>query len=153
MDAKEYFINAYGIYHTSNVVNEKKVDLKYIKEGYILDKELLIEDVSEYLNPIKKLKTLFSKDDTLYEKLYKTFSEYVFGSIIANREIEHVTQLIKQIKILDDKEMEEFCNDLVTSNKALTDDIIVLKYVASFITVPFDENKKGRSIRIRIETM
>ena len=61
MDAKEYFINAYGIYHTSNVVNEKKVDLKYIKEGYILDKELLIEDVSEYLNPIKKLKTLFSK--------------------------------------------------------------------------------------------
>ena len=24
MDAKEYFINAYGIYHTSNVVNEKK---------------------------------------------------------------------------------------------------------------------------------
>ena len=61
MDAKEYFINAYGIYHTSNVVNEKNVDLKYIKEGYILDKELLIEDVSEYLNPIKKLKTLFSK--------------------------------------------------------------------------------------------
>ena len=33
MDAKEYFINAYDIYHTSNVVNEKKVDLKYIKEG------------------------------------------------------------------------------------------------------------------------
>ena len=30
MDAKEYFINAYGIYHTSNVVNEKKVDLKYM---------------------------------------------------------------------------------------------------------------------------
>ena len=140
MNELQYFINAYGIFHTSKLVNDKKEDLKYIKEGYVFSKELLIDDVSKYIDPITEVKTLFAEDDTLLEQLVKTLMEYTFFSIgVVSREVESVKQQLEYIKVLDDKEMEAFCNDLVTSNKALTSDLNILKYVASFVTVPVEE--------------
>ena len=93
MNELQYFINAYGIFHTSKLVNDKKEDLKYIKEGYVFSKELLIDDVSKYIDPITEVKSLFAEDDTLLEQLVKTLMEYTFFSIgVVSREVESIKQ-------------------------------------------------------------
>lgn len=115
-------------------------DTEYIKTGYVFDKKLSNLDFTAHLeeNGLRYLITLFSKNDTLADRIVKTISEYGFYGVPTNLGV--ISDVIEEnqlVKVLNLEEFTEFCNDLATKNKALKSSVASL--VAHFITIDNDK--------------
>lgn len=129
------------------------LDTQVIQSGYLFDKKLSNDskEIIDVLNSerIDKLITLFKEDDTLLDKITKTILEYTFYQIPEITEefhtVRQVVEEVKLIKVLNEKEFVEFCNDLVRLDKALESSI--LEELFTYLTVDVSEIK-NKEIKI-----
>ena len=127
-------------------------DYSSVEGGFIFDKILSSEN-KELINTINEekideLRTLFSEDDDLLEKLSKTIVEYTFYGIPKSDEfdtIRKVLEKVRLVKVLNLEEYQEFCNNLVRMDKALDSDII--KDLVTYLTLPLSE-VKNKEVKI-----
>lgn len=127
-------------------------DYSTVEGGFIFDKTLSSEnkEIISTINEekIDELRTLFSKDDDLIVKLSKTIVEYTFYGIPKSDEfdtIRKVLEKVRLVKVLNMKEYQEFCNNLVRMDKALDSDII--KDLVTYLTLPLSE-VKNKEVKI-----
>lgn len=151
MKLKLWLLKNYNILLDSNYTDG--LDTQLIQSGYLFDKKLSNEnkELIETLNneKIDKLITLFNEDDTLLDKVIKTVLEYTFYQIPEiTKEFHTVRQVVEEvklIKVLNEKEFVEFCNDLVRLDKALESSI--LEELFTYLTVDVSEIK-NKEIKI-----
>lgn len=127
-------------------------DYSSVEGGFIFDKTLSSEN-KELINTINEekideLRTLFSDDDDLLEKLSKTIIEYTFYGIPKSDEfdtIRKVLEKVRLVRVLNLEEYQDFCNNLVRMDKALDSDII--KDLVTYLTLPLSE-VKNKEVKI-----
>ena len=155
MVLKKYLLKNYLVVLDERA--EEGIDLRSIKSGYIFNKvlssdnERLLEELKE--EEIEAVATLFSEDDTLMEKLMKTIVEYTFYDIPKDDSfytVRNVTEKVQMVKVLNRKEFEEFCNDLVRMDKALDSDIV--PYLLEYLTLDVSEikNKEVKLLYLKV---
>ena len=155
MVLKKYLLKNYLVVLDERA--EEGIDLRSIKSGYIFDKvlssdnERLIEELKE--EKVEAVATLFSEDDTLLEKVMKTIVEYTFYDIPKDDSfytVRSVTEKVQMVKVLNKKEFEEFCNDLVRMDKALDSDIV--PYLLEYLTLDVSEikNKEVKLLYLKV---
>ena len=127
-------------------------DYSSVEGGFIFDKTLSSEnkEIISIINEekIDELRTLFSDDDDLLEKLSKTIVEYTFYGVPKSDEfdtIRKVLEKVRLVKVLNLEEYQEFCNNLVRMNKAL--DSSIIKDLVSYLTLPLSE-VKNKEVKI-----
>lgn len=128
------------------------IDYSATQGGFIFDKTLSDEnkDIINIINEekIDELRTLFSEDDDLIQKISKTIVEYTFYGIPKSDEfdtIRKVLEKVRLVKVLNLEEYQEFCNNLVRMDKALDSDII--KDLVTYLTLPLSE-VKNKEVKI-----
>ena len=128
------------------------IDYSATQAGFIFDKTLSDEnkDIINIINEekIDELRTLFSEDDDLIQKISKTIVEYTFYGIPKSDEfdtIRKVLEKVRLVKVLNLEEYQEFCNNLVRMDKALDSDII--KDLVTYLTLPLSE-VKNKEVKI-----
>lgn len=128
------------------------IDYSATQGGFIFDKTLSSEnkDIINIINEekIDELRTLFSEDDDLIQKISKTIVEYTFYGIPKSDEfdtIRKVLEKVRLVKALNLEEYQEFCNNLVRMDKALDSDII--KDLVTYLTLPLSE-VKNKEVKI-----
>lgn len=128
------------------------IETRAIKGGFIFDKVLsddnieIIESINK--NKIDKLTTLFSEDDTLLDKVVKTIIEYTLFGIPKGEgfhTVNAVVENVRMVKVLNLKEYQEFCNDLVRMDKAL--DSSIIPQLLDYLTLPLEE-VKNKEVKI-----
>ena len=128
------------------------IDYSATQGGFIFDKTLSDEnkDIINIINEekIDELRTLFSEDDDLIQKISKTIVEYTFYGIPKSDEfdtIRKVLEKVRLVKVLNLEEYQEFCNNLARMDKALDSDII--KDLVTYLTLPLSE-VKNKEVKI-----
>lgn len=148
--------NSYGIIYDENATlvydsNQKNIPCyELIEKGFVLDKKLS-KPISFELPVVEKLRTIFKGNENQGEQFIKQFVEYLLytANEIENTltgemkkspsspfsHFEEVKNELKQIKVLNQTEFEQFCNDLLSKNKALPQDLLEEIYQYSLIEV------------------
>lgn len=128
------------------------IDYSATQGGFIFVKTLSDEnkDIINIINEekIDELRTLFSEDDDLIQKISKTIVEYTFYGVPKSDEfdtIRKVLEKVRLVKVLNLEEYQEFCNNLVRMDKALDSDII--KDLVTYLTLPLSE-VKNKEVKI-----
>lgn len=146
------FVQYYGIIFEGPEVwgpVEKGLDMGLAHKGYVFDKKIT-DKLSLGSTRDEKTVVLFDEKDDNTAKLLKTLTEYVLYPVDSQefkecyRTVKEINPKLKFIRVLSLEEMQEFCNDLVTTNKALKSKIIPL--LDEFVTVKFKDivNKEFR---------
>lgn len=137
--------NSYGIIYDENATlvydsNQKNIPCyELIEKGFVLDKKLS-KPISFELPVVEKLRTIFKGNENQGEQFIKQFVEYLLytANEIENTltgemkkspsspfsHFEEVKNELKQIKVLNCQEFEDFCNNLLSKNKALPQDLL-----------------------------
>lgn len=128
------------------------IDYSTTEAGFIFGKTLSDEskDIINIINEekIDELRTLFSEDDDLIQKISKTIVEYTFYGVPKSDEfdtIRKVLEKVRLVKVLNLEEYQEFCNNLARMDKALDSDII--KDLVTYLTLPLSE-VKNKEVKI-----
>ena len=150
------FVQDYGILFEGPEIwgpTEKGLDMGLAHKGYVFDKKITDKLT---LNSTRDEKTvvLFDEKDDSIAKLLKTLTEYALYPVDSQefkecyRTVKEINPKLKFIRVLTLEEMQEFCNDLVTTNKAVKSRIIPL--LDDFVTVKFKDivNKEFRTFRL-----
>ena len=150
------FVQDYGIIFEGPEVwgpIEKGLDMGLAHKGYIFDKKIIGKLFLESSRDEKTV-VLFDEKDDRTAKLIKVLTEYVLYPVDSQefkecyRTVKEINPKLKFIRVLTLEEMQEFCNDLVTTNKALKSRIIPL--LDEFVTVKFKDivNKEFRTYKL-----
>lgn len=118
-------------------------EIRLLEKGYVFDKPLS-DDVFRALDellPIRKdIEVLFKRGTDIYIKAFKVFIEYLFyGKENPWRETEEITKAIQMVRVLNQKEFTEYCNDLARQDKAFDQEL--LEEMLPHLDLPVDEIK------------
>lgn len=118
-------------------------EIRLLEKGYVFDKPLS-DDVFRALDellPIRKdIEVLFKRGSDIYTKVFKVFIEYLFyGKENPWRETEEITKAIQMVRVLNQKEFTEYCNDLARQDKAFDQEL--LEEMLPHLDLPVDEIK------------
>ena len=150
------FVQDYGIIFEGPEIwgpVEKGLDMGLAHKGYVFDKKITDKMFLESTRDEKTVVLYDEKDDKV-TKLLKVLMEYVLYPVDSQefkecyRTVKEINPKLKFIRVLTLEEMQEFCNDLVTTNKAVKSRIIPL--LDEFVTVKFKDiiNKEFRTYRL-----
>ncbi len=104
----------------------KDINKEALYKGYIVFGDI---DISLLPKKSNKLTTLFKEDDTLYDKIAKTFLEYdaSYGAKFFNTQIREVCELdfeFEEIEVLNKKDFSNFLLETISKPNALRLELI-----------------------------
>ena len=118
-------------------------ELGLIEKGYVFNKTLsddVFRALDELLPIRKEIIVLFKRGADIYHKIAKVFIEYLFyGKENPWRETEEITKAIQMVRVLNQKEFTEYCNDLARQDKAFDQEL--LEEMVPHLDLPLDEIK------------
>ena len=118
-------------------------ELGLIEKGYVFNKTLsddVFKALDELLPIRKEIIVLFKRGADIYHKIAKVFIEYLFyGKENPWRETEEITKAIQMVRVLNQKEFTEYCNDLARQDKAFDQEL--LEEMVPHLDLPLDEIK------------
>ena len=118
-------------------------ELGLIEKGYVFNKTLsddVFRALDELLPIRKEIIVLFKRGADIYHKIAKVFIEYLFyGKENTWRETEEITKAIQMVRVLNQKEFTEYCNDLARQDKAFDQEL--LEEMVPHLDLPLDEIK------------
>lgn len=150
--------NKYGVILVNNpnlIEDKNSFDFRYFeKEGIILKGKLIddivdIEDIDSI--SIGEIHTLYKENDTEKEKFMKKFIEYVSYGFVNKSLVSSLKETFPKVKILTLMTMDEyieFCNGLVSIDKAIDSDVI--NHMSKFITLDYKDikNKEMKVLKL-----
>ena len=118
-------------------------ELGLIEKGYVFNKTLsddVFKALDELLPIRKEIIVLFKRGADIYHKIAKVFIEYLFyGKENPWRETEEITKAIQMVRVLNQKEFTEYCNDLARQDKAFDQEL--LEEMVPHLDLPLEEIK------------
>lgn len=150
--------NKYNVILVNNpslIEDKNSFDFRYFeKEGIILKGKLIddivdIEDIDTI--SIGEIHTLYKENDTEKEKFMKKFIEYVSYGFVNESLVSSLKETFPKVKILTMMTMDEyieFCNGLVSTDKAI--DSNVIDHISKFITLDYKDikNKEMKVLKL-----
>ena len=118
-------------------------EIRLLEKGYVFEKPLsddVFRALDELLPIRKEIEVLFKRGTDIYIKAFKVFIEYLFyGKENPWRETEEITKAIQMVRVLNQKEFTEYCNDLARQDKAFDQEL--LEEMLPHLDLPVDEIK------------
>lgn len=118
-------------------------ELGLIEKGYVFNKTLsddVFRALDELLPIRKEIIVLFKRGADIYHKIAKVFIEYLFyGKENPWRETEEITKAIQMVRVLNQKEFTEYCNELARQDKAFDQEL--LEEMVPHLDLPLDDIK------------
>ena len=118
-------------------------EIRLLEKGYVFEKPLsddVFRALDELLPIRKEIEVLFKRGSDIYTKVFKVFIEYLFyGKENPWRETEEITKAIQMVRVLNQKEFTEYCNDLARQDKAFDQEL--LEEMLPHLDLPVDEIK------------
>ena len=118
-------------------------ELGLIEKGYVFNKTLsddVFRALDELLPIRKEIIVLFKRGADIYHKIAKVFIEYLFyGKENPWRETEEITKAIQMVRVLNQKEFTEYCNELARQDKAFDQEL--LEEMVPHLDLPLEEIK------------